>query len=303
MDRFFSERTLHESGSVEAAIERLDGVYEHEGALWLRTTAHGDDKDRVLRRSNGEWTYFASDIAYHLDKLSRGYDRAIAVWGPDHHGHIHRMRIAWEALGRRPGRLRDRDHAARQPHRERRAGEDVEAGRRDRHARRPARRDRRGRGPLVPGIAEPRHDAGDRPRPGAQPVAGQPGLLRAVRARAHRLDPAQGGGGACGAGAGGRPAGERGELPPLGTRAREAPAGAARRDPRGGRAPRSPPDRRLRDRDRAGLLGLLPRLPRGGRRRGGRRRGRAARDKPCSRSACWRSRSTCSGSRRRRRCS
>jgi arginyl-tRNA synthetase len=101
MDRFFSERTLHE-GAIEAAVERLDDVYEHDGALWLRTTAHGDAKDRVLRRSNGEWTYFASDIAYHADKLARAYDRAIAVWGPDHHGHIHRMQIAWEVLGGAP---------------------------------------------------------------------------------------------------------------------------------------------------------------------------------------------------------
>ena len=99
MDEFFSERSLHEGGEVEAAIERLDGVYEHDGALWLRTTAHGDDKDRVLRRSDGEWTYFASDIAYHVHKIARDYDRAIDVWGPDHHGHITRMRIAWEALG------------------------------------------------------------------------------------------------------------------------------------------------------------------------------------------------------------
>jgi arginyl-tRNA synthetase len=102
MDEFFSERTLHEQGEVEKAIARLDGVYEHDGALWLRTTAHGDDKDRVLRRSNGEWTYFASDIAYHVHKIARDYDRAIDVWGPDHHGHITRMKIAWEALGGRP---------------------------------------------------------------------------------------------------------------------------------------------------------------------------------------------------------
>jgi arginyl-tRNA synthetase len=104
MDEFFSERTLHESSQVEAAIGRLgDDVYEHDGALWLRTTAHGDDKDRVLRRSNGEWTYFASDIAYHVHKIGREYDRAIDVWGADHHGHITRMRIAWEVLGGDPG--------------------------------------------------------------------------------------------------------------------------------------------------------------------------------------------------------
>jgi arginyl-tRNA synthetase len=102
MDQFFSERTLHEQGEVAAAVERLEDVYEHDGALWLRTTAHGDDKDRVLRRSNGEWTYFASDIAYHVHKLGREYDRAIDIWGADHHGHVHRMRIAWEALGGDP---------------------------------------------------------------------------------------------------------------------------------------------------------------------------------------------------------
>jgi arginyl-tRNA synthetase len=103
MDEFFSERTLHEAGDVDAAIDRLGAdVYEHDGALWLRTSAHGDDKDRVLRRSTGEWTYFASDIAYHVHKIGREYDRAIDIWGADHHGHVTRMRIAWEALGGDP---------------------------------------------------------------------------------------------------------------------------------------------------------------------------------------------------------
>jgi arginyl-tRNA synthetase len=105
MDRFSSERSLHESGELQAALERLDGMYVHEGALWLRTTAYGDDKDRVLRRSSGEYTYFASDIAYHLDKLERGYDRAIDIWGADHHGHMPRMQAVWRALGGHPGRL------------------------------------------------------------------------------------------------------------------------------------------------------------------------------------------------------
>ncbi|HEY6777343.1 MAG TPA: arginine--tRNA ligase [Thermoleophilaceae bacterium] len=105
MDRFSSERSLHESGEVQAALDRLDGLYEHEGALWLRTTAYGDDKDRVLRRSSGEYTYFASDIAYHLDKLERGYDRAIDIWGADHHGHMTRMNAVWRAMGGDPERL------------------------------------------------------------------------------------------------------------------------------------------------------------------------------------------------------
>jgi arginyl-tRNA synthetase len=105
MDRFFSERSLHESGEVERALEQLDDLYEHDGALWLRTTKHGDDKDRVLRRSNGEYTYFASDIAYHLHKLGRSYDRAIDVWGADHHGYKERVWAAWEALGGERERL------------------------------------------------------------------------------------------------------------------------------------------------------------------------------------------------------
>jgi arginyl-tRNA synthetase len=103
MDRFFSERSLYESGAVERELEKLDGVYESEGALWLRTTAAGDDKDRVLRRSTGELAYFAADIGYHADKLSRGYDRLINVLGPDHHGYVKRLYAAWAALGGDPG--------------------------------------------------------------------------------------------------------------------------------------------------------------------------------------------------------
>ena len=100
-DDFFSERSLHEAGRVDEAIallERDGHVYTSEGATWLRTTAFGDDKDRVLRRSSGEFAYFAPDIAYHLDKLRRGHDRMLDVWGADHHGHVLRMRAAFEAL-------------------------------------------------------------------------------------------------------------------------------------------------------------------------------------------------------------
>ena len=108
MEEYFSERSLHESGAIEDALRRLEEqghVYEHEGALWLRTSSFGDDKDRVLRRSNGEYTYFGSDIAYHLHKLGREYDRAIDVWGADHHGYIGRLRAAWQALGGDPDRF------------------------------------------------------------------------------------------------------------------------------------------------------------------------------------------------------
>ena len=105
-DRFFSERSLYEAGAAARALDLMKErghVYEHEGAIWLRTTTFGDDKDRVLVRSTGENTYFASDIAYHENKLERGYDRVINVWGADHHGHIKRMAAAWQELGGEEG--------------------------------------------------------------------------------------------------------------------------------------------------------------------------------------------------------
>jgi arginyl-tRNA synthetase len=108
MDRFSSERELHESGAVKAVLERLEAdghVYTQEGATWLRTSRLGDDKDRVLVRSNGELTYLASDIAYHEHKRARGYGLLIAVWGADHHGYVARMRAAWQAMGGEPDRL------------------------------------------------------------------------------------------------------------------------------------------------------------------------------------------------------
>lgn len=107
-DRWFSERELHRAGEVERVFQRLarDGhVYESEGASWLRTTAFGDDKDRVLKTADGRSTYLLADIAYHLDKFRRGYDRVIDIWGPDHHGHILRMKAAMAAAGADPGRL------------------------------------------------------------------------------------------------------------------------------------------------------------------------------------------------------
>jgi arginyl-tRNA synthetase len=102
MDRYFHESSLHSGGAVEAVLSRLEGVYDSEGATWLRTSAAGDDKDRVLRRSNGELTYFATDIAYHADKLARKYDHSLNVLGSDHHGYIKRMYAAWLALGGDP---------------------------------------------------------------------------------------------------------------------------------------------------------------------------------------------------------
>ncbi|AFL75637.1 arginine--tRNA ligase [Thiocystis violascens] len=105
---WYSERSLTESGAVNRAIERLRaGGYldERNGALWFRSTAFGDEKDRVVVRENGQSTYFASDIAYHMDKLERGFDRVIDIWGADHHGYIPRVKAAIQALGDDADRL------------------------------------------------------------------------------------------------------------------------------------------------------------------------------------------------------
>ncbi len=107
-DVWFSEKTLHEAGKIEEIISMLkaDGyIYENEGALWLKTTQFGDEKDEVLVRANGLPTYFAADIAYHKDKFERGFDWVINVWGADHHGHVARMKGAMQAIGYDPDRL------------------------------------------------------------------------------------------------------------------------------------------------------------------------------------------------------
>ena len=107
-DEWFSERSLYEGGQVEAALEELRGrghIYDSEGAVWLRTSEFGDDKDRVLIRSDGEPTYFASDVAYHRDKLERGFDRLLNVLGADHHGYVARVKAALAALGADPDRF------------------------------------------------------------------------------------------------------------------------------------------------------------------------------------------------------
>jgi len=98
---WYSERSLMESDAVESCITRLQDagfIYDKEGALWFRSTEFGDEKDRVVKRDNGQTTYFASDIAYHLDKVERGFDRIIDVWGADHHGYVPRVRAALKAL-------------------------------------------------------------------------------------------------------------------------------------------------------------------------------------------------------------
>lgn len=107
-DMWYSERSLYESGRVAKALEALDAaghLYVQDGARWFRSTAFGDDKDRVVQRENGLYTYFASDIAYHHDKLQRGFDLVIDVWGADHHGYIPRVKAAIAAFGEDPERL------------------------------------------------------------------------------------------------------------------------------------------------------------------------------------------------------
>jgi len=101
-DAWFPESRLFQGGAVPSLLSGLEAsgaAYRDEGALWLRTSAHGDEKDRVLVKSDGSHTYFVSDIAYHLDKKARGFDRAIDVWGADHHGHVRRMQAALETAG------------------------------------------------------------------------------------------------------------------------------------------------------------------------------------------------------------
>ena len=101
-DAHSSEQALYDDGRVQATLDELAAKrlsYEKDGALWLRSEAHGDDKDRVLRKSDGSLTYLVPDIAYHRDKHERGFDRVIDVWGADHHGYIPRMRAALRALG------------------------------------------------------------------------------------------------------------------------------------------------------------------------------------------------------------
>jgi arginyl-tRNA synthetase len=107
-DTWFSEKTLHESGLIDRAIEQMKKhghVYEQNGALWFRSTAFGDEKDRVVRRENGIYTYFAADIAYHINKFERGFNRVLDVWGADHHGYIPRVKGALTAAGLDANRL------------------------------------------------------------------------------------------------------------------------------------------------------------------------------------------------------
>ncbi len=107
-DNWYPERSLMQGGAVESAIARLvEGGYTYSsgGALWFRSTEFGDDKDRVLRRENGAYTYFASDVAYHWEKFQRGFGKMVDMWGADHHGYIPRVRASLQALGQEDSAL------------------------------------------------------------------------------------------------------------------------------------------------------------------------------------------------------
>ncbi|AIQ10698.1 arginine--tRNA ligase [Paenibacillus durus] len=107
-DIWYSETSLYETGEVLRALDELRDrgeVYEQDGATWLRTTKYGDDKDRVLIKNDGTYTYLTPDIAYHSDKFGRGYDKMINIWGADHHGYIPRMKAAMASLGNDPDKL------------------------------------------------------------------------------------------------------------------------------------------------------------------------------------------------------
>lgn len=107
-DKFYSELDLHNSGKVEESYKELMAkgmLYEKEGAMWFKSSEFGDDQDRVIKKADGSNTYLTADIAYHIDKLRRGFDRMINIWGADHHGYVARVKASIEALGYDPNKL------------------------------------------------------------------------------------------------------------------------------------------------------------------------------------------------------
>lgn len=107
-DNFYSELTLHKSGKVDECVQKLRNsgkIYEKDGAVWFKSSDYGDDQDRVIKKADGSNTYLTADIAYHVDKLERGFDRMINIWGADHHGYVARVRASIEALGYNPNKL------------------------------------------------------------------------------------------------------------------------------------------------------------------------------------------------------
>lgn len=107
-DNFYSELSLHNSGKVEECVKKLKEsgkIYQKDGADWFKSSDYGDDQDRVIKKADGSNTYLTADIAYHIDKLERGYDKLINIWGADHHGYVARVRASIEALGYNPDKL------------------------------------------------------------------------------------------------------------------------------------------------------------------------------------------------------
>lgn len=107
-DNFYSELSLHNSGKVEECVQKLKDsgkIYQKDGADWFKSSDYGDDQDRVIKKADGSNTYLTADIAYHIDKLERGYDRLINIWGADHHGYVARVKASIEALGYDPEKL------------------------------------------------------------------------------------------------------------------------------------------------------------------------------------------------------
>jgi arginyl-tRNA synthetase len=204
---FFSERSLIETGHnrVTETVDYLRSKgdvyegrlpppkggpvedYEDREQTLFRATAYGDDVDRPLMKSDGSYTYFASDIAYHRNKFDRGFRNMVDVWGSDHGGYI--KRAGGDQGGhRRPGHARCEDRATGQTAAQRRTGEDVKAFRRFRHAARGRRRGRFRRGALHDAVPQERCSAGFRPSPGDRTVQGQCGVLRPVRPCPRPLD-------------------------------------------------------------------------------------------------------------------
>ena len=271
-DRWAYESALHEGDPSQvdhtlAILEQQGHTYRSEGALWLRTTEFGDDKDRVLVRSNGEHTYFASDIAYHQDKRERGFERQIDVWGADHHGYIPRMKAAYAALGGDPDELEllimQLVHLMRSGERaqmSKRAGEFVTlddlVGEIGVDAARWYLLARSHDTTVDLDLDLAREQSSENPVYYVQYAHARiASMLAAPRRRARRRR------------AGGAPRRTRREPLHAGERAPDrAAAVVSRRARRGGRPSRSPPHRRVCARARAGLHRLLPRLPRDRRR-------------------------------------
>ena len=272
-DHWQYESALHEGepSLVEhtlAILAEQGHTYREDGALWLRTTEFGDDKDRVLVRSSGEHTYFASDIAYHQDKRERGFERQIDVWGADHHGYVLRMKAAYEALGGDPDELEllimQLVHLVRSGERaqmSKRAGEFVTlddlVGEIGVDAARWYLLARSHDTTLDLDLDLAREQSNENPVYYVQYAHARIASMLARagrRASTRRVADA----------AGGRTAGASRCTRPSGPWSRGC--WASRASWRGGRAPRAAPDRRLRARAGAGLHGLLPRLPRAGRR-------------------------------------